>query len=142
MPQTDAPDFSRHFVWGWGALLVFAAGGLALEALHAFKLGFYLDVGQETRRLMWTLAHAHGGFMGGLNLAFALTAPRFSWKNGGQRPSRSLRAATLLLPGGFLLGGLNTHGGDPGIGVLLAPVGGLCLVFGLVETFQASKRAT
>jgi predicted GNAT family N-acyltransferase len=31
------------------------------------------------------------------------------------------------LPGGFLLGGLFTHGGDPGLGILLVPFGAVLL---------------
>ena len=36
--------------------------------------------------------------------------------------------ATLLLPGGFLLGGIDVYGGDPGIGIFLTPVGGVFLL--------------
>ena len=41
----------RHFRFGWWSLLVFAAFGLALEALHGLKVGSYLSVSNETRRL-------------------------------------------------------------------------------------------
>ena len=37
----------------------------------------------------------------------------------------------MLLPAGFLLGGLVIHDGDPGIGVLLVPVGALLLLYGV-----------
>jgi len=57
----DAPTYAlRHLRFGWWSLLVFATLGLILESLHGFKVRAYLDVSNETRRLMWTLAHAHG----------------------------------------------------------------------------------
>ena len=33
----------RHHLFGWCGLLVFLSLGAALETLHGFKLGFYLD---------------------------------------------------------------------------------------------------
>ena len=62
---------------GFLALFVFATLGLLLEALHGFKLGFYLDVDQETRRLLWRLGHAHGTLLGLLNIGYALAASAF-----------------------------------------------------------------
>ena len=54
--------FRRHLRVGWWALLVFLSMGIALETLHGFKIGFYLDASNHTRLLLWTLAHAHGAF--------------------------------------------------------------------------------
>ena len=59
-----SPLARRHLKIGWLAIAVFSMMGIALEAAHGFKLGLYLDVGNETRRLMWTLAHAHGTLLG------------------------------------------------------------------------------
>jgi hypothetical protein len=39
----------------------------------------------------------------------------------------------VLLPTGFLLGGLFVYGGDPGVGVVLVPVGGALLVIALAQ---------
>ena len=123
---------ARHLRFGWALVFAYVLLGLALEAMHAFKLGVYLDVSNETRRLMWTLAHTHGTLIGVLNLAFSLTVARLvlsaselGWC------SRLLRWAGLLMPLGFLLGGVVVYGGDPGPGVVLAPIGGLCLVAGV-----------
>lgn len=120
----------RHRRFGWWSLFCFLALGFVLEGLHGFKIGWYLDVSNETRRLMFTLAHAHGALLALLNIVFALslqTSPE------AERPSldlvsRTLLAGSLVLPGGFFLGGLYVHGGDPGIGALLAPLGGLLLL--------------
>ncbi|HZR80954.1 MAG TPA: hypothetical protein VFD92_07640 [Candidatus Binatia bacterium] len=123
-----------HLRVGWWSLLVFLSAGLVLESLHAFKIGFYLDVGMESRRLMWTLAHSHGTLFAVLNIAFAATLwmaerePARSWVIA----SRCLVAALVLMPGGFFLAGLFIHGGDPGVGVLLVPLGGFALLAGVL----------
>lgn len=123
----------RHFRIGWVALFVYVTLGLVLETLHGFKAGLYLNVGNETRRLMWTLAHAHGLGLGLLQVAFAASL-RGLWERlppGAGKVAFCLNFATVCLPLGFVLGGIITHGGDPGIGVWLAPLGALALWVGL-----------
>jgi hypothetical protein len=111
----------RHLRFGWSALLAFSAVGAVLEVLHALKVGAYLDVGNESRRLMWRLAHAHGVLLGLLNVAFGLTLEHLRGR--AERASACLIAAACLLPLGFLLGGAFAAGGDPGLPVLLVPLG-------------------
>lgn len=127
-----------HLAVGWWAVLLFLTLGAVLETLHGFKVGWYLDVGNSTRRLMWTLAHAHGTLLGMLNILFALTARHLSWAGRSQRvASVALLSATLLLPGGFFLGGIIIYAGDPGLGILLVPVGGLALLLAVTLTAVA-----
>jgi hypothetical protein len=123
----------RHLRFGWSALLIFASVGLVLEALQGFKVAAYLDVANETRRLMWRLAHAHGALLGAINILFALTL-KISLPSvfpGASRISSTLIAATILLPLGFFLGGVVFYSGDPGVGVLLVPVGATLLMLSL-----------
>jgi hypothetical protein len=115
---------------GLWALFAFASVGLVLEGLHAFKLGLYLDVGNETRRLLWRLAHAHGALLGLLNVCFALAARQFP-RLDERLVARCLLLALLLMPAGFGLGGAFARGGDPGASVGLAAAGGLALLIGL-----------
>ena len=122
-----------HLRIAWVGLLTFATFGLALEGLQGFKSVSYLGVGNETRRLMWTLAHAHGVGLSLVQIGFAVTCALCL-----ELPSRLLARASwllncgfLLVPGGFLLGGTATYGGDPGIGVLLVPMGALLLLAAL-----------
>src|SRR5881409_631237 len=68
----------RHLRFGWWTLLVFLSLGLVLEALHGFKVGAYLNPSNDTRRLVWALAHAHGTLFGLLNIAFAFTVGRLA----------------------------------------------------------------
>ena len=127
-------DYSlRHLRFGWWSLLVFAGLGLLLESLHGFKVGAYLDVANETRRLMWRLAHAHGTLLGAVHVLFGLTlrgADENAFRN-LRTISPALMGASVLLPAGFFLGGIRFYGGDPGLGVLLVPVGAVLLLAGL-----------
>ena len=124
----------RHRAIGWWALFTFVVLGLALEAFHGFKIGFYLDLSNSSRRLMWTLAHAHGTLLALVHLAFASQLPHVPRSRSPvlQPASKSLIAATWLMPGGFFLGGFGGHGGDPGPGIILAAVGGLLLAVSIL----------
>lgn len=129
---------AQHTRFGWWALLVFLSMGIVLEFLHAFKLGIYMDV--KTRQHMWTLAHAHGTLLALVQLAFAASIPRLNaadtrWR---QIASPCLHGATLTLPTGFFLGGIYLYSGDPGLGILLVPVGALLL---LVAVWLIAKAA-
>jgi len=117
----------RHLQFGWWSLLVFLTLGIGLEALHGFKAGLYLNVSNEMRRLMWTLAHAHGTLLALAQIAFAVTLPHApAWPSPSRLfASRCLQSASVLLPGGFFLGGLDLHGADPGLGIVLVPIGAL-----------------
>ena len=121
---------ARHYTFGWRTLLFFLTLGLVLEMLHGLKIDWYLSTSTVTRRHMWTLAHAHGALLGLINIAFAAWVPWRVENRGPPHPwcSPALILATVLLPGGFLLGGLDIRGGDPGLGVFLVPVGGLLLL--------------
>jgi hypothetical protein len=119
----------RAGLWG---LCIFTALGLLLETLHGFKLGFYLNVDNETRRLLFRLAHAHGALLGVLNVGYALVVRAFP-RVEDALAARSLLSALVLMPSGFLLGGAFAHGGDPGLGVALAAAGGVALFFALLR---------
>ena len=120
----------RHLRFGWGSLLVFATLGLLLESFHGFKARAYLDVSNETRRLMWTLAHAHGTLLALVLVIFGLpvrVVPELSARN-RRLISSFLIGASFLLPGGFFLGGIAFYGGDPGLGVVLVPLGAILML--------------
>ena len=126
----------RHLQFSWWSLLCFVILGITLEALHAFKIGWYLGQPSETRRLMWTLAHAHGALLSLVHAAFAFTY--FAFPTPVTRRLRAasalLMAASVFLPGGFFLGGAFMFEGDPGVGVWLAPFGSICLLLAVFLT--------
>jgi hypothetical protein len=129
-PESGQHLASRHLRFGWAALLGFTCLGIGLEALHGFKVEWYLDVANDTRRHLFTLAHAHGTLLALVNLAFAATIgaqPRLL-ESRGRLASSCLIGASLLMPMGFLLGGVVIHAGDPGLGIALLPIGAILLV--------------
>ena len=129
-----------HLWFGWTALLVSLSFGIALEVMHGLKLGLYLDVSNDTRRMLWTLAHTHGTLLGLVNIGFALTLRGFEAIRGDWIPlaSRCLLGATVLLPGGFFLGGTVIYAGDPGLGVVLTPIGGALLFVSVLLIARAA----
>ena len=141
----DAPDdvvqdtlIRRHLAWGWWSLAVFTALGLVLEAAHGLKLGWYLDGASATRRLSLTLAHAHGTLLGVVHIAFGLSLGRVTLAPiTAARASFALRAVTVLLPLGFLLGGLAFYAGDPGRAIARVPPAGVLLLVALVLVARA-----
>lgn len=136
-PSKQAPSVfqlaERNLRFGWWSLLIFLSLGAILETLQGFKIGWYLDVGNETRRLMFTLAHAHGTLLAVVNIAAGLIArivDRFALRTS---VSFALIWAAILLPAGFFLGGIVIYDGDPGLGVWLVPIGAALLFYSIVR---------
>ncbi len=134
-------ELSRNHVrFGWLALAGFAIVGITLEAFHGFKTGWYLEEAYETRRLLFTLGHAHGALLSIVNVVFGVATAvtggepsRLRWA------SRLLTIATILLPAGFLIGGFGIHGSDPGVGIYLVPFGAACAVGAFLAAAAASR---
>jgi hypothetical protein len=120
----------------WFSLAFWMTAGLLLEGLIAFRTPAYLQ--DPVRREMFRLAHAHGTVLNilmlvaGLYLAKGLIAPPTLalW---------SLRLGVVAMPLGFLLGGVWHYESDPGLGVFLAPVGGLMIIFGVIAAAMSSR---
>lgn len=119
--SSPSPLLLRTGLW---LLAVSLPLGLTLEALHALKVQVYL--GSAMRRELWTLAHAHGNLLGILCLVMAQL--RIA------RGERLLAAGAVLMPLGFLLGGVLNREGDPSLAILLVPLGGVLLFVSLVRT--------
>jgi hypothetical protein len=127
----------RHLRFGWWCLLLFLVLGVVLEGLLAWRSQLYLAVGNETRRLLWRLAHAHGTLLSLVNVAFGLTAGALRLNQPRIRhvASPCLMLAALLIPVGFFVGGMFPYGSDPGLGTLvLVPVGALLLFVAVLLT--------
>ncbi len=130
---------ARSIRFGFWTLALFLLLGLLLEFLLGFKVESYVGVQSETRRMMWRLAHAHGTLTSVLHIVYGLTVyvlPADSSKS-RKLVATCLRLGTVLLCGGFFLGGFGTVEGDPGIGIFLAPVGALAL---LLAIFVAARN--
>ncbi len=139
--RTSLPSHQRcgllHLHMGWWSLLCFLSAGLALEGLLGFKAAWYVNVGEpKVRRMLWRLAHAHGTLLSLVHIAFALTVLRpCAWSEKSRTfASRCLISSGILLPGGFFLGGIVVYDGDPGLGIMLVPVGGILLFVAVLLT--------
>jgi hypothetical protein len=138
-PEVQLAD--RNLRFGWWSLLIFLSLGAVLETLHGFKIGWYVDVGNETRRLMFTLAHAHGTLLALVNIAAGLTVRMVELFTLRPSVSFALIWAAILLPGGFFLGGIVTYDGDPGLGVWLVPFGAALLFYSIARiALDLSRR--
>ena len=127
-----------HLRCGYWGLFVFVLLGTGLEAMHGFKLGYYLDVDNEGRRLMWRLAHAHGALLSLLHVAFASSVPRLgtmAWA------SRLLTVGSWLIPAGFFVAGFDARGAEPGLAVALVPLGACLLLIALWQVARGAGRA-
>ena len=101
--MTSTPEIAalqrRHLRIGWGSLLLFVVLGGVLEAMHGFKVDWYLSVGNETQRLLWRLAHAHGTFLSLVHIGLAVSIAHMA----GAPPrlaSACLTSALVALRGG------------------------------------------
>ena len=73
------PEERRHLKFGWWSLFVFVCLGILLETFLAFRIGWYMNSGDnETHRLMLRLGHAHGTFLSLVNIAYAATLSRIN----------------------------------------------------------------
>ena len=119
---------------------MFVIAGLVLESLQGLRAGFYVDADVETRRTMFRLAHAHGALLALVNVAFAagVRSGLLVDLAGATRTSRLLVFGSLTVPVGFFLGGVWFFDGDPGLGIVLVPVGALALVAALFDVLRRS----
>ena len=142
MPPALMTNLDRNLRFGWWSLLVFLSLGGLLEALHGFKVGWYVDVGNDMRRLMFTLAHAHGTALALVNIAAGLTARNVRALTPRASVCLSLIWAGILFPVGFFLGGVVTYGGDPGLGIWLVPIAALLLFYSVVRIALDLSRSS
>src|SRR5690606_10992407 len=107
-----------------------------------------LDPGNEMRRFLWRLGHAHGSLLSLVHIAFALTVRALFDSPSGKDlarltvASRCLTLALVLLPGGFVAGGTILVRGEPNPAVLLVPLGALVLFAGVALTAWAIARGS
>jgi hypothetical protein len=120
---------------GWISLAAWIVFGLLIEGLIGFRSPALLD--DSVRREMFRLAHAHGTLLNLVLIAAALCG-RLDLIRLGRITALALRAAVVLLPIGFLLAGIWHFKDDPGLGILLVPLGAVLL---LTTAFQIGWSA-
>jgi hypothetical protein len=111
--------------------------GLLLEGFLGFRVSGYMS--DLARREMFRLAHTHGTLLSILLLISALTiSSNLVYPN--KFAILSLRIGTILMPLGFLLGGIWTNKEEPNLLVFLAPIGGILVIFGLINFVFSIKK--
>lgn len=122
----------------WFSLAIWLSFGLLLEGLIGFRAPVYLQ--DTVRRELFRLAHMHGAVLNLLLLIAAL----YLKKNIVSPPKPALlflQIGVVLMPAGFLPGGLRHYESDPNALVFLAPLGGLLVIFGVVNlAFSSLKK--
>jgi hypothetical protein len=127
LPQLPSPSHSGAGLirQGWISLALWIAFGILVEGFNAFRSPGLVD--DAVRREMFRLAHAHGTLLNLILLAAAICA-RLELIRLGRVTSFELRAAVILLPAGFLFGGLWHFRDEPGLGISLVPIGAVLLL--------------
>ena len=124
-------------------VFVTAPGTGGANPEHRYRsFDWYLDMANTTRRMMWTLAHAHGVLLALVHMAFSVTVAALDGWNGRARriASACLLGAGIALPAGFFLGGLVIHEGDPGVGTALVPLGAAMLCVAVALTAWGTRE--
>jgi hypothetical protein len=120
----------------WFGLLFWMSVGLLFEGLIGFRAPVYLQ--DPLRRELFRLAHAHGTMLNILLLVVNLYLVR-DLISPPKIAVRALQAGVIVMPFGFLLGGLWHYESDPNFLIFLAPVGGLLIIFGIAAIALSTK---
>ena len=135
-----------HLRFAWISLTCFCLLGIFLEALHGFKIAWYLSPEMASRRGCWMAAHAAGTVLSLLHILFAATVMQLrDWQPKSRLvASYALSSVSLLIPGGFFLAGLFLRDGKPGMGIGLVMAAAVLLisVLSVTATRTSSSQAT
>ena len=129
LPPTR-PSVSGLLLQAWLSIALWMSFGLLLEAWIGYRVPAYLS--DDLRREIFRLAHTHGALLNIVLLLAALCLDR-GLVSAAKPALWSLRLGAILMPLGFLLGGIWHTEGEPGLGVWLAPLGGILVIFGVVN---------
>ena len=113
-------------------------GAMVLLGWHVLQPVLFFFVFCDWFPTIGTLERVFGAGIAVREAVYFLQVLTCTWAN----PSFLLVdiGASVLVPFGFFLGGLRTHGGDPSIGALLVPPGGVLLLIALALAAAGIKR--
>lgn len=140
-PENNAETFAVNvrslLLQSFIGIAAWMSFGLLLEGFIGFRVSAYMS--DLTRRELFRLAHTHGTLLSILLLISALTISK-----GLVYPNKfaavALQIGTVLMPLGFLLGGIWTRGEEPNIFIFLAPIGGVLVIFGIINLAFSIKK--
>ena len=122
---------------GWVSIAIWMSFGLLLEGLLGYKIPSFLEDAQ--RRELFRLAHTHGTLLSLVLIASALSVRLFEIRPPAVALA-ALRLGAVLMPLGFLLGGMWHPEGDPGVGIWLVPPGALMVIFGAIGILLSCRK--
>lgn len=114
----------------WISLAIWIAFGILLEGFSAFRSAVVLD--DYVRRDMFRLAHSHGTLLNLVVITAAICA-RLDLIRLSRSSSISLRTSVVVLPLGFFLAGIWHFKDEPGLAILLVPVGAVLLLVAAIQ---------
>jgi hypothetical protein len=114
----------------WISLAIWIAFGILLEGFSAFRSAVLLD--DYIRRDMFRLAHSHGTLLN-LVLITAAICARLDLIRLSRSSSISLRTSVIILPVGFFLAGIWHFKDEPGLAILLVPIGAVLLLVAAIQ---------
>ena len=135
--QTTSRQLTGLMRQGWISLAALIAFGILIEGLSGFRSPALLD--DMIRRDMLRLAHAHGTLLN-LMLIVAAICARLDLILLGRAAAWELRTAVLVLPLGFLFGGLWHFKDDPGFAIGLVPIGAVLLLVSAIHIALTTRR--
>jgi hypothetical protein len=121
----------------WISLGLWIAFGILIEGMIGFRTPALLD--DPLRKYLFRLAHAHGTLLNLVLLAGAICR-RLDVVGPARSSLSALRLAVVLLPLGFLFGGLWHYRDDPGLGIFLVPLGAVLLLFAAIQAGLSTRK--
>jgi hypothetical protein len=121
----------------WLGIAVWMSFGLLLESLIGYRVPLYLN--DDLRRELFRLAHTHGASLNMVLLLAAICIER--GLAAGNIAIWALRLGVIIMPLGFLLGGIWHTESDPGIGIFLSPLGGVLVIFGVIHLAVSALKS-
>lgn len=122
----------------WIGIAFWMSFGLLNEGLIGFRIPGY--VADDVRRELFRLAHAHGTLLSLMLLGAAFSVNRLTEDAAPSFGVWPLRIGAVMVPLGFLIGGMWHFKGDPGLGVWLVPPAALLVIFGAITVALASFK--
>lgn len=122
---------------GFITLAFWMTFGLFLEGLLGYKIPAYLN--NNVRRELFRLAHTHGALFSILLIIVAICL-KFELIKPNEFSKRALRVGTVLMPLGFLFGGIWHYESDPGIAIFLVPIGAILIIFAIVDAVLSIEK--
>jgi hypothetical protein len=130
-------SYSGLLKQGFISLACWMTFGFLLEGLIGYKIPTYLN--DNLRRELFQLAHTHGTLFSVVLIVVAICLKLNLLKPNNQYQI-ALRVGSVVMPVGFLLGGIWHYESDPGFLIWLSPIGAVIIIFGIVSAFFSINK--